>query len=111
MARREYDGLTGAEILELFLGAIREKLSKEGRLTQSHVYHNVILRGELELDSYPHEPKVEKFTVAVAAGKPEAGKAAKRTKVSFEEAHEIPDMAREQIAEAKLAEVQTSSKI
>jgi hypothetical protein len=101
MARREYDGLSGDEILELFIIAMREKLSKEGRLTKSQVYHNVILRGELEIDSYPHEPKVEKFSVSAAVGATPSGKAPKKTKVAFVEEHQVPDMAREQIEQVK----------
>lgn len=100
--KREYDGLTGEEILELFMISIRESLAKEGRLSQSQVYHNVVLSGDLEITSYPHEPEVEKFTVKAAVGS-EVPVGAKNTKakVSFKEEHPIPDLARDLIKENK----------
>jgi hypothetical protein len=96
--RREYDGLTGSEILDLLLIEVREALQKEGRLSMSQVYHNVVLSGDLYVDSYPHEPKVEKFEVKAKVGK--VGKTAdghRVAAVTFSAEKAVPDLAREEI--------------
>lgn len=105
--RRDYNGLTGSEVLDLFLTTLRERLLKEGRLSYSQVYHNVHLGGEFLLTSYPHEPETESFPISVAVGEaPKVGKKPKVEKVKIDESHSIPDLARERIAEAKTEDVE-----
>lgn len=107
MSRRDYNGLSGDEILELAVLAFREALHREGRLAFSQVYHNVTIRGDFEIESYPHEPAVEKFPISIEApvGSPvEKGKG-KKSKVSFKQEHFTPDVARDAIEEAKAEDV------
>lgn len=103
MARRDYDGITGAEALELLLIHIREQLEKEGRLSASQVYHNVTLSGYFGIDSYPHEPPKEEFRVKVRAKKaviPAVPKISNE-ELFFKEEHLVPDLARDLIEDAK----------
>lgn len=95
--RREYNGLTGEEVGKLALIDIKDIFEREGRLSPSQVYHNVTIRLELEIDSYPHEPKVE--TVRATVGAPAETPAGKRVtkKVKRERVVEVPDLARDEI--------------
>lgn len=99
--RRDYNGLTGKEVLNLLIMQIYDKLSREGRLGESQVYHNVRIYGDLHVDSYPHEPETESFAVEASAGEqePEAAKP-RRKSLSFSKEALVPDLARDEIAEA-----------
>lgn len=72
----------------------------DGRLQEYQVYHNVELTGEFILDSYPHEPKEEKFKVAVATGgevPAEAKPRRKRSIIKVKEKVDAPDAVREEL--------------
>lgn len=120
---RDYNGLTGREVLEAALLLFEEKLSKEGRLSDSQVYHNVRIRGKFWIDSYPHEPATEEFVVNVEIGEPVKDEIrpavfdpesypqdANITLVELEEEHPIPDLTREKLAEAKVKKGRKSAK-
>lgn len=100
--QRDYNALTGEECLALLLDQIEAQLSTEGRLSLSQCYHNVTLRGNLELVSYPHEPEKEVFVVRASVGKKAPKQANARVEeVDFEQEFAVPDLARDDLAKAK----------
>lgn len=113
MSRRDYNGLTGKECLDLAMLQIRDILSREGRLSQSQVYHNVTLTVEVSLDSYPHEPKVETLAATASVGGPPP-EASPKKRVTAKRVKEvpIPDVARDEIeAGAQSAPAETEQAV
>lgn len=106
--RREYDGVTGQELLELLLLELRKQLEKDGRLAYSQAYHNVEVSGYFEVTSYPHEPPVEVFTVQATVGSepPKGAKVQKSIARIGIASHKVPDLVREEIKGAREREAE-----
>lgn len=110
MAGRDYNGLTGAECLELLLQQLREELSLDNRFSQAQAYHNVVLEVDFTLESYPREPAQEHFHKQVVVPKGQAVDPKKKKVVSqgrSKQVHEVPDQAREQLASPAVHKEQT----
>lgn len=105
---RDYNGLTGAECLELFLRTIRERLEQDTRLLAHKAYHNVVLEVNLALESYPNDKMREEFHVKVGAtdGPVPKGAKAQKEQVTSRKEYPAPDVAREELAVPAPKEIQ-----